>query len=99
MDKKLFSLDLLKKRLRKSTHCYKKISENIRCKSSQKMTNFTLDRFIPTRIIYYQENSNVNQILNIFSKSKELKKHETSSYLKMIESELIENATPSKNIF
>ena len=95
MDNKIFCLDLLKKRLRKSTSSQKKVPEQ-RIFSDKKITNFTLDRFIPTRINFYHENSSDNQTLNVYSKSKELKKNEKSSYLKIIESELIENTTPSK---
>lgn len=94
MDKKVLSVKDLKKSLRKSNLSKTHFPENFHSISSQKPSHFTLDRFIPSKIDFSYTTLDT-KVLNVFSNNKDLKKDQKSSYLKMIESELLENSTPS----
>ncbi len=95
MDKNVVSVKELKKSLRKSNLPRTTFLQNTKNFSNKKSSKSILDRFLPSRIDFNYSAIDT-KVLNVFSNNKDLKKHQKSSYLKMIESELLENSTPSK---
>ncbi len=97
MDKNVVSVKELKRSLRKTNIPRTTLPINTNNLSNKESSKSILDRFLPSRIDFNYSAIDT-KVLNVFSNNKDLKKHQKSSYLKMIESELLENSTPS-NLF